>query len=108
MERGVSPTSIVLAIVLAIAALGGIAYWDEQREARAALDDFAHEQATLASGVAAALELRASPQLAPIELDVLALRAAFAPVAEPETLALVRGPGRGDFIASTGEHFRLA
>jgi two-component system NtrC family sensor kinase len=99
-----SPTSIVLSIVLAVAALGGIAYWDETREGKAALGDFAHEQATLASGLAAALETRIAKGSQ--RLDAVALRAAFAPVADAETLALLRGPGQAEFTATTGEETR--
>lgn len=54
-------------MVLAIAAVAGIAYWDEQREARASLDEFAGEQATLANGLSRALAER----LAVIERDTL-------------------------------------
>ena len=39
----------------AIALVAALAYWDEERESAAALDDFAAEQATLARGLAAAL-----------------------------------------------------
>jgi hypothetical protein len=101
-ERRVSPTAIVLSIAVAIAAIDGLAYWDEAREARLSRDDFAHRQVTLANGVAAALELRAAPQLVPVQLDVIALRAAFAPVSEPGTMALLRGPGQAEFTATTG------
>jgi two-component system NtrC family sensor kinase len=100
-EPRLSPSSIVLSIVVAIGVLGGIAYWDEGREAQAALDDFAHEQATLAKGVAAALEPMVASQKDP-ELEAVALRRAFAPVAEPETLALLQGPEQTGFVSSTG------
>ena len=46
-------------IVVAIAVLGGLAYWDEQREFQAALDDFADGQAVLASSLAAELSTEA-------------------------------------------------
>ncbi len=49
-------STIVVWVVVAIAALGGLEYWDEQREAGMALDDFAAEQATVAHGAAAALQ----------------------------------------------------
>jgi signal transduction histidine kinase len=38
-----------------MAAVTALAYWDEQRESRAALDDFAHEQVTLAGALATSL-----------------------------------------------------
>ena len=44
-------------MVLVIALVAGLACWDEQRESRAALDDFAAEQSTLASSLAAGLSL---------------------------------------------------
>ncbi len=47
-----SPRSIVLWMVATIAIIGGLAYWDEQRESDAALGDFAREQVTLARSVA--------------------------------------------------------
>ncbi|HXJ22430.1 MAG TPA: HAMP domain-containing sensor histidine kinase [Polyangia bacterium] len=43
---------------IAIAILVGLAYWDAARASRAALDDLADEQATLARGLAAALAVR--------------------------------------------------
>jgi two-component system NtrC family sensor kinase len=98
-----SPSSIVLSIVIAIATLGTIAYWDDAREARAGLNDFADEQAKLASGLAAALQARASLRVAPVVLGAEALRSAFAPFAEPETVALLRGPGQDAFLSMTGE-----
>jgi two-component system NtrC family sensor kinase len=101
------PSSVVFSIVVAIAALGGIAVWDEQREATAALDDFAHEQATLARAVAAALARETTTGRAPNLFDTDALRSAFAPVAEPATIALLAGPGQADFIASTGARYRM-
>jgi two-component system, NtrC family, sensor kinase len=103
--RLMRPTSIVLSIVVAIAALGGVAYWDEAREASLALADFAHEQGTLARGVAADLSRRSSQPSAP--LDVTDLRDSFAPVAEPESLALMQRPGQTEFIASNGTHIRV-
>jgi signal transduction histidine kinase len=42
----------------AVGAIAAIAYWDEQRESQAALEDFALEQATLARSVAAELHAR--------------------------------------------------
>jgi two-component system, NtrC family, sensor kinase len=99
-----SPSSIVLSIVVTIATLGGVAIWDDTREAEAALDDFGHEQGTLANGLAAALKTQAARSLVPVALDAPALRTAFAPVSEPETVALLKAPGQDDFITSTGKH----
>ena len=62
--------SVVAWMVLAIGVVAALAYWDERREAAAALNDFGEEQATLARGVSAALgtELAASPRGTPTEL----------------------------------------
>ena len=45
-------------MILAIAMVALLAYWDEQRESADALDDFALEQAALANGVSIALRSR--------------------------------------------------
>ena len=45
-------------MILAIAVVALLAYWDEQRESADALDDFASEQAALANGVSIALRSR--------------------------------------------------
>jgi signal transduction histidine kinase len=42
-------------MLVAIGLVTGLAYWDADRESRAALDDFAHEQSTLAFALAVAL-----------------------------------------------------
>jgi signal transduction histidine kinase len=54
MERGTS--SILLWMALAIALVTALAFWDEERESKAALDDFAAEQTTLAASLAASPE----------------------------------------------------
>jgi signal transduction histidine kinase len=51
---------MVLSMLLAVATIAALAYWDEEREAAAALEDFAQEQATLASSLAAELDTRLS------------------------------------------------
>ncbi len=48
----------MLLMLLAVTAVGLLAFWDEQRESAAALEDFAAEQATLAGGVASELATR--------------------------------------------------
>jgi signal transduction histidine kinase len=45
-------------MAVAILAVAALAYWDEQREAAAALEDFAEEQASLASAIAAAVSAK--------------------------------------------------
>ena len=51
----VKTPSIVIWMLVAMAIVTSLAYWDEQRESRAALDDFTQEQVTLAEAVAASL-----------------------------------------------------
>lgn len=50
--------SLVGLMLLAVAIVAALAFWDEQRESAAALDDFAQEQATLADSVASELATR--------------------------------------------------
>jgi signal transduction histidine kinase len=50
--------SLVALMVSAVALVAALAWWDEQRESSAALDDFAQEQATLAASVASNLQIR--------------------------------------------------
>jgi signal transduction histidine kinase len=45
-------------MVLAVAAVAALAFWDDARESAAALDDFAQDQATLAGSVASELATR--------------------------------------------------
>lgn len=47
--------ALVVWMIAAIAAVAGLAYWDLQRESRAALEDFADDQAWLAHAVSRAL-----------------------------------------------------
>jgi len=49
---------VVWAMIAAVIAVAAVAYWDEERESTAALEDFAQEQATLARSVAGELETR--------------------------------------------------
>ena len=54
-ERKVKTPSLLLWMVLTIAGVAVVAYWDEQREFAAALKDFGGEQAVLAQAVATTL-----------------------------------------------------
>jgi two-component system NtrC family sensor kinase len=49
---------VPVAMFLAVALVATAAYWDEERESRAALEDFAQEQSILASAAAAGLSNR--------------------------------------------------
>jgi signal transduction histidine kinase len=48
-------------MVLAIALVTALAYWDEERESKAALDDFAQEQTTLATSLSAGIAEKVDP-----------------------------------------------
>ena len=88
---GSSPklTPVIAWMVLAIIAVAALGYWDEQRESVSALNDFEHEQVTLARAVSAVLmtELRES---AP---DDGASDAALIPAHVLDSLRQVEEPG---------------
>lgn len=91
---------LVPVMLLAVLAVAALAFWDAARESKAALDDFAEDQATLAAVVAAEL----------------ATRIAFDPAAPPDKLfeqarrierpgdvrILVRRPSDRDLRATDG------
>ena len=54
------PWGLVALMVLSVLAIAAVAFWDAEREATAAFDDFASEQALLAKSVGAELEGRLS------------------------------------------------
>jgi signal transduction histidine kinase len=62
----VKTSSIFGWMLIAMAAVTALAYWDEQRESKAALEDFAREQVALAGALATSLGERL-PDLAPSE-----------------------------------------
>jgi two-component system NtrC family sensor kinase len=107
--------SLIVLMVVAVAAVAVLAFWDEQRESAAALDDFAQDQAALAGSVASELDTR----LAAVRRDArtlvegieegrrapsgtlegaahYTLRAAGAPAPDP-------GPAAVAFAVSAGE-----
>ncbi|HVY44848.1 MAG TPA: HAMP domain-containing sensor histidine kinase, partial [Minicystis sp.] len=85
--RGVRTSTwpFVLAMALAMAAVAALAYWDEQREFEAALDDFAYAEASLAASLAAELSTR----LAMARRDALHL--SRVPKADAAAAALLDG-----------------
>jgi two-component system, NtrC family, sensor kinase len=98
---------------LALALVTGLAYWDEQRESEAALEDFAAEQATLASSLAAGLSahLATARTGAPGSLEegvdltaaLATLSIAVGRIQHPgETLVLLEPPGSTDFRTTDG------
>ncbi len=84
-EHVTTARSIIVWMVLTIAGVGCIAYWDDQRESAAALADFAHEQVALARTAAASLELADS--LGESDLPLTALRR----IEEPESVIVLVG-----------------
>ncbi len=87
------PRSIILWMVLTIAGVGGVAYWDDHRESEASLADFAHEQVSLARNAAATLEL--ADRLGDNDLPLATLRR----IEEPESLVVL--VQSGEVLVST-------
>jgi signal transduction histidine kinase len=69
------PSTLVVWMLVAIAVVTGMAWWDEQREAEAALEDLQSEQSVLAESIAAALRahLAAIAREAPPDVDEAAV-----------------------------------
>jgi two-component system NtrC family sensor kinase len=96
---------LVLAMVAAITAVGLLAYWDELRRSEGGLDDFADEQASVASAAALAIasELPASgdPNVEP--RVVATLRA----LERDGVRALVVAPNGVTAFATDGSHLEV-
>ncbi len=105
---GVKTPSILAWMLLAIALVTALAYWDEERESGAALDDFAKEQTTLALSVSAALteklatmtegEARARPETALAVARPIERKGAV--------LVFLQTPERDDLVAGDGSRVR--
>jgi signal transduction histidine kinase len=92
---------LVVAMAAAVSAVAALAYWDSARESAAALQDFAGEQATLASGLAVAARPRAAGVL-PTN-DGAELRAGLRSVERPNGLVIFLGrPGDPLLYATDG------
>src|SRR3954453_690742 len=86
-SRAVLAAAMIATVVLVAA----LAYWDAERESAAALDDFAQEQATLATALGAGLRIRTVRQRAAGPEAVLA---EIRSIERAQSLAiLVRPPG---------------
>ncbi|HEY4117098.1 MAG TPA: HAMP domain-containing sensor histidine kinase [Byssovorax sp.] len=95
-------------LLAATAALAGLAYWDESREAVAALDDFAGEQRVQAAGVASEVEARLGGA-AQGDGDARALLAGAVRLERPgHARVLLRAPGASAFVGIDGAKFRSA
>jgi signal transduction histidine kinase len=92
--------ALVGAMIMVVAAVAGLAYWDAERESAAALQDFAQEQATLASALGALIRTRAQQDPAAAERDVL--RELGSIEREHALAILVRPPGASGLRATDG------
>ena len=89
-------TSLVAAMLFAVAAVALLATWDADREGARALGDFGEEQATLARALAAVVQVAAHPDARDVVADVGA-------VPRPaDTVVLVRRAGDGPFVSGGG------
>jgi two-component system, NtrC family, sensor kinase len=99
---------LMVAMVLALAAVLAVALWDERREARAALDDFAIEQTAVARSAAVALVDRVRPpDCHPGSTCIANVLAAIRSSAEQAgaVRVLVRAPGQQLLLDTTGRVF---
>jgi two-component system, NtrC family, sensor kinase len=69
LEASKQAPSLIFFMFLAVAAVGLLAFWDEERESAAGLDDFAQEQAMLAGSMASEL----AAHLSAVRRDALAI-----------------------------------
>ncbi len=96
--------SIVAWMLLAMALITALAYWDEQRESKAALDDFTQEQVTLAESVAASLgeKLAGTPSRA-LETPPADLVAAIRAIEHRGMVrVLLQRPDQSELVGSEG------
>ncbi len=100
-------TQLVVAMVLALAAVLAVAVWDERREARAALDDFAAEQTAVARSAAIALADRVrTPDCAQLGSPCLldALQAIRGSIEQPGAVRVLVGvPGQPKLVEASGQ-----
>jgi len=119
--RGRRRLALPASMLLVVAFVTGLAYWDEQREARAALEDFAAEQSTCASSLAAGLSMHAGGPSAPgaphgapdVAMDVQSTLAEAERVVRRlerpgESLVLVQAPGASEFRTTDGRTVTMA
>jgi two-component system, NtrC family, sensor kinase len=93
--RVVKTPSLMLWMVLTIGAVAAIAYWDEQREFAAALQDFAGEQAALARAIAPTLST-----------GVDAFRVAARSIERPRLHVFLQKPTEQGLAASDGRRLQ--
>jgi signal transduction histidine kinase len=91
-------TLLIAGMIAAVVTIAAVAYWDAEGESRAAFQDFAQEQATLAAALGAALRTH-GPDGAK-ERDVLSDLRSFERARESSIL--VRPPGKASLHATDG------
>jgi two-component system NtrC family sensor kinase len=95
-----SQVALALVMIATVLLVAGLAYWDAERESAAALEDFAQEQATLATALGAGLRIRAVRDHA---LGLGDLLAEIRSIERAKSLAiLVRPPGATTLRATDG------
>jgi signal transduction histidine kinase len=95
-----SRAAVAAAMIATVVLVAGLAYWDAERESAAALEDFAQEQATLATALGAGLRLRALQNPA---LGARDLMSEIRSIERAKSLAiLVRAPGAAELRATDG------
>lgn len=117
MPRARAVPALAIWMIVAIAGVAGLAYWDHQRESRAVLVDFADDQAWLADALArvvaerlASIERHArlegrKPEPIPLDEVLSSVRS----LERPDDLrVLVRAPASAELVATDGRPVRGA
>jgi signal transduction histidine kinase len=105
-RSGVRTPSILLWMALAIAVVTALAYWDEDRESQAALDDFAAEQTTVAASLAASLGQRVRVPGADALASPAELLGAIDAVERPSAVRVLLARPDGVLLARDGSAVR--
>jgi len=93
--------SVLAWMVFAIALVAVLAYWDEERESAASLDDFAQEQAKLARGLGVSLAVAVPATAA--DGDLAPVLARLGAADQPGAVrVLVRAPSHDGLLSTAG------
>jgi signal transduction histidine kinase len=90
---------LVAWMVLSIASVAALAYWDDRRESTSALQDFAHEQVVAAAAVASAVSVQTDADPGKLLASVRAVNA-------PGTLLVLLRLSNGALLAGDGRELR--
>jgi signal transduction histidine kinase len=93
-------------MALAIALVTALAYWDEERESEAALDDFAREQTTLAVSMTAAIAAHVGPAGFTVEAPERLLTGAATLERPGAVRVFLSAPRSPELMASDGARVR--